>query len=93
MRGTVIGQTGPVLYTVKVNGQTWNRHVEQLRDSNICPSATEVRNDGAVPEEVEHGVSAVVGSEWKDVPPLAVTPTREGQPLSLKVSDRFQNLS
>ena len=80
VRGTVVGQTGPVLYTVKVNDQTWKRHVEQLRDSSICPSATEVMNDGAVPEEVEHGVPAVVGSEWKDVPPLAVTPTRERHP-------------
>ena len=80
VRGTVIGQRGPVLYTVKVNDQTWKRHVEQLRDSNTCPSATEVVNDGAVSEEVEHGVPAVVGSEWKDVPHLAMTPTREGHP-------------
>ena len=36
------------------------------------------RNDGAVPEEVEHGLRAVVGSKWKDVPPLAMMPTREG---------------
>lgn len=59
---------GPVLYTVKVNNQTWKCHVEQLQESSIRPSAMEVMNDGAV-----------AGSKWKDVP-LAVTPTREGHP-------------
>ena len=35
--GTVIERRGPVLYRVKVDDQTWKRHVEQLRDSYLCP--------------------------------------------------------
>ena len=36
VRGTVIERTGSVLFRVKVNDQTWRRHVEQLRDSYLC---------------------------------------------------------
>ena len=67
VRGTVIEQTGPVLYKVKVNDPTWKRHVEQLRDSNPCPPEMEVIDDCTVPEEVEHGMPPVVTeTEWKD---------------------------
>ena len=40
MRGTVIERTGSVLFRVKVNDQTWRRHVEQLRDSYLTPAET-----------------------------------------------------
>ena len=81
MRGTVMEQTGPVLYKVKVNDQTWKRHVEQLRDSNLCPPEGEMIDDCAVPEEVEHCVPpAVTETEWKDAPPLPATPIGEFSP-------------
>lgn len=81
VRGTVIEQTGPVLYKVKVNDQTWKRHVEQLRDSNLCPPDAETIDDCAVPEEVEHDTPPVATeTEWKDAPPLAVTPIGEFSP-------------
>ena len=81
VRGTVIEQTGPVLYKVKVNDQTWKRHVEQLRDSNLCPPDAETMDDCAVPEEVEHDTPPVATeTEWKDAPPLAVTPIGEFSP-------------
>ena len=81
MRGTVIERTGPVLYRVKVNDQTWRRHVEQLRDSNLCPPEMEMTDDCAVPEEVEHGMPpVVVKTERKDAPPQAVTSSGEVSP-------------
>lgn len=55
VHGTIIEQTGLVLYKVKVNDQTCKRHVEQLRDSNLCPPDAEMIDDCVVPEEVEHG--------------------------------------
>ena len=81
VRGTVFEQTGPVLYKVKVNDQTWKRHVEQLRDSNLCPPEMESIDDCAVPEEVEYGMPPVVmETEWKDTPPLAATPIGKFSP-------------
>lgn len=78
VRGTVIEQTGPVLYKVKVNDQTWRRHVEQLWDSSLCPPDMEMADDCAVPEEVEQGMPPVVTeTEWKDTPPQAATPIGE----------------
>ncbi|XP_022808195.1 uncharacterized protein K02A2.6-like [Stylophora pistillata] len=78
VRGTVVEQTGPVLYKVKVNDQTWKRHVEQLRDSNLCPPDVETIDDCAVPEEVENVTPpGVTETERKDAPPLAVTPIGE----------------
>ena len=41
VRGTVIERTGPVLFRVKVNDQTWRRHVEQLRNSYLTPAIEE----------------------------------------------------
>ena len=49
MRGTVIERTGPVLFRVKVNDQTWRRHVEQLRDSYLTPAIEETAGDRVVP--------------------------------------------
>ena len=81
MRGTVTERTGPVLYKVKVKDQTWKRHFEQLRNSNLCPREMETIDDCAVPEEVEHGILPVVkGTEWKGMPPLAATPIGEFPP-------------
>ena len=81
VHGTVMEQTGPVLYKVKVNDQTWKRHVKQLRDSNLCQPEREMIDCCAVPEEVEHCVPpAVMETEWKDLPPLAATPIGEFSP-------------
>ena len=77
VRGTVIERTGPVLYRVKVNDQTWKRHVEQLRDSNLCPPEMETTDDCAVPDEIEQGMPVVMETEWKDVPPQAAMPSGE----------------
>ena len=41
VRGTVIERTGPVLFRVKVNDQTWRRYVEQLRNSYLTPAIEE----------------------------------------------------
>ena len=41
MRGTVIERTGPVLFRVKVNDQTWRRHVEPLRNSYLTSAIEE----------------------------------------------------
>ena len=49
VRGTVIERTGPVLFRVKVNDQTWRRHVEQLRDSYLTPAIEETAGDRVVP--------------------------------------------
>ena len=77
MRGTVIERIGPVLYRVKVNDQTWKRHVEQIRDSNLHPPEMETTVDCAVPEEVEHGMPVVMETKWKDVPPQVTTSNGE----------------
>ena len=91
MRGTVIEQTGPVLYRVKVNDHTWKRHVEQLQDSYLCPPVREATDECTVPEEEEHGMPAVGETEWKDGPSTPVTskgevlsPEPESQQLSLQ---------
>ena len=80
VRGTVIERTGPVLYRVKVNDQTWKRRVEQLRDSYLCPPVREVTDDCTVPEEEDHGMPAVGETEWKDGPSTPVT--SKGEVLS-----------
>ena len=49
MRGTVIERTGPVLYRVRVNDQTWRRHVEQLWDSYLTPAIEETAGNRVVP--------------------------------------------
>ena len=41
VRGTVIERTGPVLFRVKVNDQTWRRHVEPLRNSYLTSAIEE----------------------------------------------------
>ena len=41
VRGTVIERTGPVLFRVKINDQTWRRYVEQLRNSYLTPAIEE----------------------------------------------------
>ena len=77
VRGIVIERTGPVLYRVKVDDQTWKRHVEQLRDSNLCPPEMETTDDCAVPDEIEQGMPVVTDTEWKDVPSQAAMPSGE----------------
>ena len=54
MHGTVIERTGPVLHRVKVNDQTWKRHVKQLWHSNLCPPEVETTAGCAVAEKVEN---------------------------------------
>ena len=77
VQSTVTERTGPVLYKVKVKDQTWKCHIEQLRDSNLCPGEMESIEDCAVSEEVEHGMLPVVAeTEWKDAPLLAAMPVR-----------------
>ena len=49
VRGTVIERTGPVLYRVRVNDQTWRRHVEQLWDSYLTPAIEETAGNRVVP--------------------------------------------
>ena len=49
VRGRVIERTGPFLFRVKVNDQTWRRHVEQLRDSYLTPAIEETAGDRVVP--------------------------------------------
>ena len=49
MRGTVIERTGAVLFRVKVNDQTWRRHVEQLQDSYLTLAIEETASDRVVP--------------------------------------------
>ena len=66
---------------VKVNDQTWKRHVEQLRHSTLSSPEMETIDDCAVPEEVQHGMPLVVmETEWKNLPPLAATPIGEFSP-------------
>ena len=77
VRGIVIERTGPVLYRVKVDDQTWKRHVEQPRDSNLCPPEMETTDDCAVPDEIEQGMPVVTDTEWKDVPSQAAMPSGE----------------
>ena len=92
MRGTVIERTGPVLYRVKVDDQTWKRHVEQLRDSYLCPPVGEATAECTVPEEEEqHGTPAIGEMEWKDGQPTAVT--SEDDLLNLRVNSRAHNRS
>ena len=54
VRGTVIERTGPVLYRVRVNEQTWRRQVEQLWDSYLTPA-------------IEEGDRVVPGREGRDM--------------------------
>ena len=74
-----------------VDDQTWKRHVEQLRDSYLCPPLREATDDCTVPEEEEHGMPTVRETvwEWKDGPSTPVTskgevlsPEPENQQLS-----------
>ena len=91
--GTVIERTGPVLYRVKVNDQSWKRHVDQLRDSYLCPPAREATDECTVPEEVEHGMPAVGETEWKDGPSKPVTSEGRFYLLSLRVNSWAYNQS
>ena len=89
VRGTFIERTGPALYRVKVNDQTWKCHVEQLQDSYLCPPVREATDECTLPEEEEHGMPAVGETEWKDGPSTPMTskgevlsPEPESQQLS-----------
>ena len=46
VRGTIVEQTGPVLYRVKTDDKVWRRHVEQLRANCSTASAhSEISDD------------------------------------------------
>ena len=75
VRGTVIERTGPVLFRVKVNDQTWRRHVEQLRDSYLTPAIEETAGDRVVPGRGGEGhvMPAVSETKQKDTPTQVIT--------------------
>ena len=77
VQGTVIEQAGPVLYRVKVNDLTWKRHVEQLRDGNLGPSALATSSDDSVPDVMEQVVPEVMETNESDVPPQLGMPREE----------------
>ena len=75
VRGTVIERTGPVLFRVKVNDQTWRRHVEQLRDSYLNPAIEETAGERVVPGRGGEGhvMPAVSETKQKDTPTQVIT--------------------
>lgn len=77
VRATVIERTGPVLYRVKVNDQTWKRHVEQLRDCNLKPPTVETMDDHTVLEQVDEGMPAIMETVETNAPPQAGAFTEE----------------
>ena len=81
VRGTVIERTGPVLFRVKVNDQTWRRHVEQLRDSYLTPAIEETAGDRVVPGRGGEGhvMPAVSEAKQKDTPTQVITSDGEVQ--------------
>ena len=75
VRGTVIERTGAVLFRVKVNDQTWRRHVEPLRNSYLSPAIEEqlviVLFLGGGGEG--HVMPAVSEAKQKDTPTQVIT--------------------
>ena len=50
LSGTITSRTGPVSYTVEmINGQTWRRHVDQIRKANSVKSDKILEEELPVP--------------------------------------------
>ena len=65
-------------FKMKMDDQTWKRHVEQLWDSYLCPPVRKATDECTVPEEEEqHGTPPIGETEWKDGQPTAVTSEEE----------------
>ena len=79
VRGTVIKRTGPVLFRVKVNDQTWRRHVEQLQDSYLTPAIEETASDRVVPGRGGEGHVMPAVSEAKQKDTLTQVITSDGE--------------
>ena len=79
MRGTVIERTGPVLYRVKVDDQTWKHQVEQLRDSYLCPPVRSATDECTVPEEEEQDGAPAIGKTAVKSEEEVLSPEPESQ--------------